>query len=160
MKRFCFLFIVLTLFSCEGLPDNPQGLRALADKMETQKDTYDKAYDNWGSGDVASTFTAYLNGDTVAFIEEHMTRGTSGRSINRYYFFDDLLFGYRENRTNSDTTHVEIEFLFDVNGEILIANQKKDKKPIAIDSYIASMAKKHGQTLRELAKDAPHIQSK
>jgi hypothetical protein len=158
MKPLYLLPIVLTILSCEGLPSEPDGLRALADKMETQQNTYDKAYDNWGSGDVASTFTAYLNGNAVAFIEEHMTRGTSGRSINRYYFYDDLLFCYRESRNNSDTTHVEVEIIFDANGEVLAAKQKKDNQPIAVDSYSAPMAKKHGQTLRELAKDAPHMQ--
>lgn len=155
MKHVCFLLLAFSIFSCEGLPDNPEGLRALADKMETQKDAYDKTYDNWGSGDVASTFTSYLDGKAVAFIEEHMTRGRSGRSINRYYFYNDLLFRYRESRTNSDTTHVEIEILFDVNGKTLFATQKKDQQPIAVDNYIPSMAKKHGQTLRKLAKDAP-----
>jgi hypothetical protein len=158
MRRFYFLAIVLTILSCEGLPSEPDGFRALADKIETQQNTYQKAYDNWGSGDVASTFTAFLDGKTVALIEEHMTRGRSGRSINRYYFYGDQIFCYRENRNNSDSTRVEVEIIFDANGEVLASEQKKDDQPIAVDRYSPSMAIKHGQPLRELAKNAPHMQ--
>lgn len=158
MKRFWFLLMSLTILSCEGLPSDPNGLRALADKMETQQDTYEKAYDNWGSGDVASTFTAYLDGDAVAFIEEHMTRGTSGRSINKYFFYDDLLFCYRESRTTSDSTRVEVEILFDGTGEVLSETQTKNTKPVAVETYIVPMAKQHAQTLKDMAKDAPHMQ--
>jgi len=159
MKRIYLLLLLLTFVACEGLPSEPDGLRALANKMETQKDTYDKAYDNWSVGDVTSTFTSYLDGNTVAFIEEHMTRGTSGRSINRYYFYNDEIFCYRENRNNSDSTHVEIEILFDINGEVMATHQKQNNQPTAIDRYIIPMAKKHGQTLRELTKDAPIMQN-
>ena len=159
MKRFCLSILLLTVISCEGLPSEPDGLRALANKMETQKDTYDKAYDNWNSGDVTSTFTSYLDGNAVAFIEEHMTRGTSGRSINRYYFYNDEIFCYRENRNNSDSTRVEVEILFDVNGDVMVAKQKQNNQPVTVDNYIVPMAKKHGQTLRTLTKDAPIMQN-
>ncbi|MGA1197829.1 MAG: hypothetical protein ACO36I_15175 [Candidatus Latescibacterota bacterium] len=155
-----YLSILLLCMACEGLPSEPDGLRALANKMETQKDTYDKAYDNWSAGDVTSTFTSYLDGHTVAFIEEHMTRGTSGRSINRYYFYNNEIFCYRENRNNSDSTRVEIEILFDIQGEVMAAQQTQDRQPVSVDRYIIPMAKKHGQTLRERTKDAPVMQDR
>lgn len=158
MKRIYLLGFLLTCLACEGLPSEPDGLRAFADKMEAQKDTYDKAYDNWNAGDVTSTFTSYLDGNTVAFIEEHMTRGTSGRSINRYYFYNDEIFCYRENRNNSDSTRVEVEILFDVNGDVMVSKQKQNDQPVVVDNYIVPMAKKHGQTLRTLTKDAPVMQ--
>lgn len=157
MKRLSFVCLLTILFACEGLPSDPNGLRDLANNMEAQQDNYEKAYDNWTSGDVTSTFTAHLDGNSVAFIEEHMTRGTSGRSINKYFFYDDQLFCFRENRNNTDSTRVEVEILFDPTGEILEASQKLDNQPVALSDYIASMAKQHGQTLRELTKDAPHI---
>jgi hypothetical protein len=158
MKRACLSILLLTFIACEGLPSEPDGLRAFANKMEAQKDTYDKAYDNWNAGDVTSTFTSYLDGNAVAFIEEHMTRGTSGRSINHYYFYNDEIFCYRENRNNSDSTRVEIEILFDIQGEVMAAKQKQDNQPVSVDRYIIPMAKKHSQTLRERTKDAPIMQ--
>ena len=147
MKHFLLLFLSLTLFACEGLPDNPQGLRALADKMDAQKDIYDPVQDTWQSGDVTSTFTAYLESDVVAFIEEHMTRGTSGTAINHYYFYNNQLFCYRETRTNTDKTQIKIEILFDVNGDVMIATQTQNGQPVATSNYIVPMAKKHSQTL-------------
>jgi hypothetical protein len=158
MKRITLLLSFCTLLACEGLPSDPNGLRAFADRMESRQESYDKAYDNWGSGDVASTYTAYLDGSTVAFIEEHMTRGTSGRSINRYYFYNDQLFCYRESRNNSDSTHVDVEVVFDAQGEVLVAQQKLNNQPVATDAYSPSMARKHSQTLRELARHAPVMQ--
>lgn len=158
MKRFHILLFIFTLTACEGLPDSPEGLRALADKMNTQQDTYEQTHHTWKSGDVTSTFTAYLDGDAVAFIEEHMTRGTSGTSINHYYFFNDQLFSYRETRNNTDNTQVEIEILFDPNGEVLAATQKQNNQPVAPATYLISMAQKHSQTLHQLAQDAPYME--
>ncbi|MDP6041728.1 MAG: hypothetical protein QGG64_24490, partial [Candidatus Latescibacteria bacterium] len=136
------------------LPGDANGLRALANGIEAEREEFEKAYNNWGSGDVASSFTVFLDGGDVVLIDEHMTRGESGRSVNRFYFSDDVLFCYREKRTNQDSTVLEIALLFNKNGEVVEAKQLADGTPSTVADYVALLAKKHAKTLHDLAGEA------
>lgn len=146
------LVFLLCAMGCAGFPSDPDGLRKWADDLEGKRVLYEKVEDKWGSGDVASSFTAYLEENHVHLIEEQMTRGQFGHSMNRYYFYNDRLFCYREKRTNPDSTVVDIEILFDPEGQVLVATQSLNGSPTALESYIAPMAQKHGQTLRDMTK--------
>lgn len=149
-----FLFCVI---GCTGFPSDPDGLRKRADELDAQRDHYEKVEDKWGSGEVVSSFTAYVDGDQVHLIEEQMTRGRSGHSVNRYYFHDDRLFCYREKRMNLDNTIEDIEIFFDGDGQAVASSQQLNGSPTTLESYVVSMAQKHGRTLRELVRGAPLV---
>lgn len=157
MKKIFFLLLLCTVACGDDLPKDVNGLRHYADTIETGRDKMEQAVDNWNSGDVSASFTAYLDGDDLKLIEEHMTRGATGRSINRYYFHDDNLFCYREARNNRDSTTARIEILFNPKGEVLAALQTQNGSPTALPAYVAPMAQKHAQTLRDLTAKAPHV---
>lgn len=154
-QKLCLIILVFQFISCSGeLPSDANGLRLLAEEIESEREGFDKAYNNWGSGDVASSFTIFLDGEEVVLIEEHMTRGETGRSVNRFYFYDDALFCYREKRTNQDSTVLEMELLFDKGSQVVEAKQLADGTPSTVADYVAPLAKKHAETLRNLVGEA------
>lgn len=152
--RICLFLSLCLMLGCAGYPRDADEMRKLSAEIEVRRDRLEQVSDTWRSGDVSSSFTAYGEGEDIRFIEERMVRGESGRSVNRYYFFDEALFCYRETRTNRDDTTVEIEVLFDEAGQVVASSQRLNGTPTAVASYVAAMAKKHAQTLRDLVASA------
>ena len=149
--RICLLLSLCLIFGCAGYPRDVEEMRKLTADIEARRDRLEQKTDTWRSGDVSSSFTAYGEGEDIRFIEERMVRGESGQSVNRYYFFDEKLFCYRETRTNRDDSTVEIEVLFDEAGQVVASSQRLNGTPTAVEYYIAAMATKHAKTLRDLA---------
>ena len=151
VKKLLLIMLVFLFSACSrDLPSDANGLGVLANEIEAEREEFEKAYNNWGAGDVVSSFTVFLDGSEVVLIDEHMTRGATGRSVNRFYFYDDLLFCYREKRTNQDGTVLEIELLFSKEGRVVEAKQLADGTLSTVADYVVSMAVKHAKTLQDL----------
>ena len=146
-----FLIAVLLLTACGSeLPDNEAGLRTLVTQIESDRGIFTKEEKNWRSGDVSSVFTTFSQNGKVLLIEENMTRGESGLSKNRFYFFNDELFCYREKRINTDDSVLEIEVFLNREGKVVAQKQLTDGKSSNVPKYVVPLAKKHGNTLLDL----------
>jgi len=143
--------MICSFISCQKeLPSGEAGLRTLVAQIESDREVFVKSEHVWRSGDVSSVFTAFLRGNKVFLIEESMTRGESGLSQNRFYFYTDVLFCYREKRTNKDNSVLEIEVLFDREGKVVAQKQLMDGKTTDLQNYVVPLAKRHGKTLWDL----------
>jgi hypothetical protein len=177
--RFSILLIGLAstlILGCETAPPTPEDpveqVRQAARSIDAQREAFTSETGEERIGDSDSRFTAYYQGDGEArhlvLIEESLSQGEFGAGEVRYYFQNDRLFSYQEDRTvrlraedgqPMPERREVVHLFFDADGALLFEEKSVDGAPVVVEPYAVTAARNHGALLRRLAlgEEAPAL---
>lgn len=126
-------------------------------RIELALDDYRTVEGTWTAGDASSSYTAYLDGDSLRFIEERLNMGEYGDETNVYYFADGALFyavqdGVRVRldaaaAVRRDTVQLRIALAPD--GTVLATEGTVNGESEVVDRVLIEGVRRHAEALRD-----------
>ncbi len=155
---------LLTAAGCsrdEPAPVEAPPLPEAAQQIRERLMSLDRVDGLWGEGDASSHFEAWLDGESVVFIEERMAVGDYGDYRDEFYFADGELFHYRrtgvqreiatDGEGESRLVDVRLEIDFTPEGKPTASAKTVDGAAADVEDFEIVAARRHARTLEGMA---------